>query len=130
MSGGTHVSRSLCGFPLVVVEQTTENAFPVDRANLLGQTLVVLGTEFGRSPSSSDGWDHRTEALRRIAVPNQAMIALLADFESKALLNQTLVVLSTEFGRRPRINDNDGRDCDDWHSRACWPGLGSTVRGR
>ena len=38
------------------------------------------------------------------------MSALLADLHAKGLLAQTLVVLGTEFGRTPRINDNDGRD--------------------
>ena len=40
----------------------------------------------------------------------QAMSALLADPQARRLLHQTLVVLCTEFGRTPRINDNDGRD--------------------
>ena len=30
--------------------------------------------------------------------------------QAKGLLDQTLVVLGSEFGRRSRINDNDGRD--------------------
>ncbi len=36
------------------------------------------------------------------------MSALLADLQAKGLLHQTLVVLGSEFGRTPRINDNDG----------------------
>ena len=43
------------------------------------------------------------------AVLNQAIIALLADLQTKGLLNQTLVVLG-KFGRMPRINGNDGWD--------------------
>lgn len=38
------------------------------------------------------------------------MPALLADLQSKGLLDQTLVVLDTEFGHGPRTNDNDGRE--------------------
>jgi uncharacterized protein (DUF1501 family) len=30
--------------------------------------------------------------------------------ESRGLLDETLVVLATEFGRTPEINQNDGRD--------------------
>ena len=37
------------------------------------------------------------------------MRALLAGLQAKELLDQTLVVLGTEFGRTPGINDNDGR---------------------
>ena len=47
---------------------------------------------------------HRHEVL------DQATIALLADPQAKGLLDQTLVVLGSEFGRTPRINDNDGGD--------------------
>ena len=47
---------------------------------------------------------------RQSAVLDQAMSALLADLQADGLLNQTLVVLGTEFGRTPRINDNDGQD--------------------
>ena len=38
------------------------------------------------------------------------MRAVLADLQAKGLLDQTLVVLGTEFGRTPRINDSDGQD--------------------
>ncbi len=36
------------------------------------------------------------------------MSALLADLQAKGLLNRMLVVLGTEFGRKPRVFD-DGR---------------------
>ena len=38
------------------------------------------------------------------------MSALLAELQVKGLLDQTLVVLGTEFGRTPKINGNNGRD--------------------
>jgi uncharacterized protein (DUF1501 family) len=38
------------------------------------------------------------------------MIVLLSNLQAKGLLDQTLVVLGTEFGRRHRRNENDGRD--------------------
>ena len=47
---------------------------------------------------------------RQAAVLEQAMSALLAKLHAKRLLDQTLVVLGTEFARTTRINDNDGRD--------------------
>ena len=43
------------------------------------------------------------------------MSALLADLQVKGLIDQTLVVLGTEFGHTPRINANDWRD---HHSKA------------
>ena len=43
------------------------------------------------------------------------MSPLLTDLQTKGLPDQTLVVFSTEFGRTPHINDNDGRDqCNKW----------------
>ena len=44
-----------------------------------------------------------------MAILDKAMTALLPDLQAKWLLNQTLVVLGTEFGLKPRINDNEGR---------------------
>ena len=44
------------------------------------------------------------------AVLEQAMTPLVAVLRGKGLLDQTLVVVGTEFGRMPRTNDNDGRD--------------------
>ena len=38
------------------------------------------------------------------------MSALSSDLQAEGLLDQTMVVLGTEFGRTPRINDNDGRE--------------------
>ncbi|CAN5225227.1 hypothetical protein BH23VER1_BH23VER1_04920 [soil metagenome] len=38
------------------------------------------------------------------------MAALLADLDARGMLRDTMVVLATEFGRTPVINQNDGRD--------------------
>ena len=38
------------------------------------------------------------------------MTALLKDLDSRGLLKDTMVVLTTEFGRSPKINQNAGRD--------------------
>ncbi len=62
------------------------------------------------------GWDmHRSiydaDALpARAAVLDQALGSLLKDLKDKGLLDETLVVLATEFGRTPHINQNAGRD--------------------
>ena len=44
------------------------------------------------------------------AARDQAMSTLLSDLHAKGLLDQTLMVLATDFGPTPRINDKDGRD--------------------
>ena len=59
------------------------------------------------------GWDHHNniETLipAKAEVLDTAMSALLADLHSRGLLEETLVVLSTEFGRGPEINPEKGR---------------------
>ncbi|MES2709485.1 MAG: DUF1501 domain-containing protein [Verrucomicrobiota bacterium] len=60
------------------------------------------------------GWDTHTnnfQAVERLsATLDKAMGALLQDLERRGMLEETMVVLCTEFGRTPVINENDGRD--------------------
>ncbi len=60
-------------------------------------------------------WDtHSRNAwcLKSILAPafDQAFSALIADLSDRGLLESTLVVVATEFGRSPRINGRAGRD--------------------
>jgi hypothetical protein len=41
---------------------------------------------------------------------DRPMAALITDLESRGLLKDTMVVLATEFGRTPKINERGGRD--------------------
>jgi len=50
---------------------------------------------------------------------DQAFSALISDLDRTGLLNETLVMVSSEFGRTPKINGNAGRD----H----WPKVFSVV---
>jgi len=62
------------------------------------------------------GWDTHYDNFPSVAarssVLDKAYAALLADLESRGLLDSTLVVLSTEFGRSPEIKTEhkNGRD--------------------
>jgi uncharacterized protein (DUF1501 family) len=49
-------------------------------------------------------------APEKCQILDQAMGALLADLDRRGKLDETVVVLTTEFGRTPRINQNAGRD--------------------
>lgn len=65
-------------------------------------------------PSNAPVWDtHVREAqrLRNVLCPplDQAFSALLDDLESRGLLDETLVVCMSEFGRTPRLQSNGGR---------------------
>lgn len=60
------------------------------------------------------GWDthnNNFQAVERLAgTLDKALGALLKDLERRGMLDETMVVLCTEFGRTPTINENDGRD--------------------
>lgn len=58
---------------------------------------------------------------------DQAYSALLEDLHQRGLLDETLVVLTGEFGRTPRINRDNGRD----HWGACYTSVlaGGGIRG-
>ena len=63
---------------------------------------------------SRGGWDthgNNFEAVaNNCADVDKALGALLMDLEMRGLLQETLVVLTSEFGRTPNINGRDGRD--------------------
>ncbi len=60
------------------------------------------------------GWDTHTDNFQamedRVPQLDQAMATLLEDLKGRGMLQNTLVVLATEFGRTPLINANRGRD--------------------
>ena len=60
-----------------------------------------MGNAFGNG-SYGMGW-----CLPRL---DEALSALITDLEDRGLLKNTLVVVTGEFGRTPRINGDAGRD--------------------
>ncbi len=60
------------------------------------------------------GWDTHVDNFvsveARCQVLDQALAALISDLDRRGMLDRTLVVLGTEFGRTPDINGNTGRD--------------------
>ena len=79
---------------------------------LLARRLIENDVRFVEV--TSGGWDTHTNNFTSVqdkaAELDQALSTLLDDLESKGLLDETLVVVATEFGRTPEINSNDGRD--------------------
>jgi len=79
---------------------------------LLARRLVEAGSRFVTLGYS--GWDHHqqiTSQMRRILPPfDQAFSTLISDLEERGLLDETLVLVSSEFGRTPKINGEGGRD--------------------
>ncbi|QOJ18178.1 MAG: DUF1501 domain-containing protein [Phycisphaeraceae bacterium] len=79
---------------------------------LLARRLVEAGVRF--VSLTYGGWDmHQNilEGLNSQLPPfDQALAALIGDLEARGLLDSTLVMVTTEFGRTPRLNPDGGRD--------------------
>lgn len=88
---------------------------------LMARRLVQAGVRF--VTLTYGGWDMHSgiEGGIRNQVPalDQAFSTLILDLEERGILNETLVVISSEFGRTPKINATAGRD----H----WPKVFSVV---
>ncbi len=79
---------------------------------ILARRLVEKGIRY--IEVTSGGWDMHNnieeELEERGTELDVALSALLEDLQSRGLLETTLVVLCSEFGRGPKINGNGGRD--------------------
>ncbi|HEX3725518.1 MAG TPA: DUF1501 domain-containing protein, partial [Pirellulales bacterium] len=88
---------------------------------LMARRLVAAGVRF--VTLTYGGWDMHVNitAGMRGSMPafDQAFAALIRDLDRTGLLNDTLVMVSSEFGRTPKINGTAGRD----H----WPKVFSVV---
>ena len=93
---------------------------------LLARRLIQAGVRF--VTVTSGGWDtHRNnfQALKRLLPPvDQAVPALLEDLKEQGMLESTLVVWLTDFGRTPKINSAAGRDHWATASMAVFAGAG------
>jgi hypothetical protein len=88
---------------------------------LLARRLVEGGVRF--VSTTYGGWDYHEGIQNGMAsqLPqfDKAFAALIRDLERRKLLDSTLVMVSSEFGRSPKINQTSGRD----H----WPKVFSVV---
>jgi uncharacterized protein (DUF1501 family) len=79
---------------------------------LLARRLVESGVRL--VSLNYGGWDmHQkiTDGIAKTLPPfDQAYAALIRDLEERGLLGSTLVMVSSEFGRTPKINKDAGRD--------------------
>ena len=81
---------------------------------LLARRLVEKNVRFVEVEYGS--WDNHNDIysdnniVQRTSQLDQALTTLLSDLQQRGLLEKTLVVLGTEFGRTPKINQNAGRD--------------------
>jgi Protein of unknown function (DUF1501) len=88
---------------------------------LMARRLVEAGVRF--VTLTYGGWDlHNGIAAgtkSQLPALDQAFAALINDLSSRGMLDKTLIMISSEFGRTPKINGTAGRD----H----WPKVFSVV---
>lgn len=96
---------------------------------LLGRRLIEAGVRYVQVNWSARGWDQITKKddlftrstfdshfghfpwlRRQLPRLDDGLAALLADMGDRGLLEKTLVVVLTEFGRAPKVNPDGGRD--------------------
>ena len=81
-------------------------------ACLLARRLSKSGVRFVEVDMG--GWDTHTENFKRVpflsSELDRGLSALLTDLASTGELDETLIVVKSEFGRTPVINVNEGRD--------------------
>lgn len=79
---------------------------------LLARRLVEGGVRF--VSLTAGGWDHHQNIRdgfdKNVPDLDKAFAQLIRDLEQRGLLDSTLVMLTTEFGRTPKINKDGGRD--------------------
>ncbi|WP_367874481.1 DUF1501 domain-containing protein [Luteolibacter sp. Populi] len=82
------------------------------RQCLMARRLSEAGVRFVEI--CQPGWDHHNNLhkglIERSGNVDQATAALLTDLEQRGLLEDTLVLFGSEFGRQPTAQGQDGRD--------------------
>lgn len=89
--------------------------FTVGERFILARRLVEAGARFVSVVYEGDnGWDTHTRISGYFneALPpfDHAFAGLITDLEQRGLLDSTLVMVMTEFGRTPKVNASAGRD--------------------
>uniref|UniRef100_A0A7C2K1H5 DUF1501 domain-containing protein n=1 Tax=Schlesneria paludicola TaxID=360056 RepID=A0A7C2K1H5_9PLAN len=125
-------SEDLKAFDLNQEKKEVREKYGMDRFGqgcLLARRLIENDVKFVEV--TFGGWDMHTDIYDKIGntagIMDKAVAALLGDLQAKGLLDKTLVVVATEFGRTPKINQNSGRD----HHPGVFAGMlaGGGIRG-
>jgi hypothetical protein len=79
---------------------------------ILARRLVEAGSRFVTVEYGS--WDCHTDVTKacndQMAPLDRAIYGLITDLDRRGLLDTTLVWVTSEFGRTPKVNSNSGRD--------------------
>jgi len=108
-------SDDLKAFDLKQEKDADREKYGMDRFGqgcLLARRMIENDVKF--IEVTLDGWDMHTDIYDKIGGKasnlDKAVSTLIKDLKDRGLLKKTLVVLTTEFGRSPKISQNDGRD--------------------
>lgn len=108
-------SSDLKAFSLASADSATKELYGntgFAKGCMLASQLVQNGVRF--IEVRLGGWDMHNgidQAMNRTgAEMDKGFASLITDLKNKGLLDSTLVVMGSEFGRTPGINENSGRD--------------------
>ncbi|HLK67512.1 MAG TPA: DUF1501 domain-containing protein [Bryobacteraceae bacterium] len=87
----------------------------IGRQLMLARRLVEAGVRLVTVMyGGSQGWDNHQRIKEAVGdgMPafDHAFAGLIADLDQRGLLDSTLVMVTSEFGRTPKINESAGRD--------------------
>lgn len=111
LSGETELTKKLYGLD----EKATED---FGRNCLLGRRLLERGVRFVQIWSGTAGamgnWDNHADIAKELGYiatsVDKPVAALLKDLKGRGMLNDTLLIWTTEFGRMPFSQGSVGRD--------------------
>ncbi|MEK6238258.1 MAG: DUF1501 domain-containing protein [Planctomycetales bacterium] len=125
-------SPALEAFDLTKVPQATIDRYgdtPFGRGALLSKRLIEKGVRFVQV--NRGGFDTHSNNFPAMTnhgeVMDPALASLIEDLAENGMLKSTMIVMMSEFGRTPRINDNAGRD--HWPSVFSCFMAGGGIRG-
>lgn len=85
---------------------------PAGQRLLLARRLIESGVRFVSVAYGS--WDHHSNIKQAYGANapqfDVALARLVQDLEERGLLDSTIIVVNSEFGRTPKINASNGRD--------------------
>lgn len=110
LEGETSETRDLYGHGYILSYRNQPAA--VGGRLLMARRLVAAGVRF--VSVDYGGWDNhnsiRNAYLDKGPALDHAIAGLITDLDQRGMLEDTLVMVTTEFGRTPRINTSSGRD--------------------
>ena len=127
LAGETEATKKLYG-----LDSPNNSTAAYGRQCLLARRLVERGVRFVEL-TMVGSWDHHSRIEEghsaKAMTVDQPLAGLVKDLKSRGLLDETLVIFSSEFGRTPFAQvPNDGRDHNP-HGFSLWLAGGGLKKG-